>query len=132
MKWLMEEFFPANPGSRFVSAADLRKMATSEVGTEFSQGELEILARNLRADLDELVSRPPSFARAGDRFLSLAEAFEVLAASLAENDRAGDRGPSVRVTLIYGPVTIVGDGDRTASRSSPDCFAAPPPGLWQR
>ncbi len=110
MRWLMEEFFPANPGSRFVSAIDLKNMATSEVGTGFTQPEITILAKNLKTDFDELVSRPPGFARAGNRFLSLAEAFEVLADSLAVQDRTGSLPSAVRVTPIYGPMTIEGDG----------------------
>ena len=107
MKWLMEEFLPANPGSRFVSAADLKEMAASEVGTELTKLEVETMARNLKADFDELFNRMPSFARTGKRFLSLAEAFEVLADSLAAKDHTGSLRASVKVTPIYGPVTIV-------------------------
>jgi hypothetical protein len=109
MKWLMEEFFPANPGSRFVSVEDLKKMAVSEVGTQLTQSEIETMAKNLQTDFDELFNRMPSFARTGNRFLSLAEAFEVLADSLATKDRTGSLPPSVKVTPIYGPVTIVQD-----------------------
>jgi hypothetical protein len=110
VRWLMEDFFPANPGSRFVSAAELRKLAVSEVGSSFSQSEIEGAARYIKDYFEKRDDYPPNFVPVGNRFLSLADAFELLANSLATLDRTGSVPASIRLTPILGPATIVQTG----------------------
>ena len=83
----MEEYLPANPGSRFVSIGDVRKMAAASA-TPASIGADEV--KLLAADIDKRFTQKPlvapNYAQAGRRYYSLAEAFLILARSLAGMD----------------------------------------------
>ena len=110
LNWMAAEYLPANPGSQFVSNADLKKM--TEPSTGFS-----ISVEALRADLKDIVSKwegntyPPPFARIAGRYLSLADLFQVLTDALAEQDRTGKLPAAVQVVPVYGPVyTVTGHG----------------------
>jgi hypothetical protein len=107
LQWLAEEFFAANQGSRFVSNADLRKMAAPSKGYAVSMD-------GLRAGLKDLLevwgnnTFPPAFVRADGRYLSLADAFQVMTDALSELDRTGKLPASVRVAEVWGPEHTAG------------------------
>lgn len=110
LKWLAEEFFPANPGSRFVSNADLQKMAAPSAGYSVSVDKL-------RTAISEMLVKwgndtyPPLFLHADDHYLSLADTFQVMADALATLDRTGKLPESVRVVPVYAPLyTLTGHG----------------------
>jgi len=103
LAWLLNDYFPGNAGSRFMSNADLRKMAPASSG-------FSIPVDTLRAALkDELAgwganTFPPSYFKVGSHYLSLAETFQVLTDALADLSRTGKLPESVRVAQVYGPI----------------------------
>jgi hypothetical protein len=115
LKWLLEEFLPANPGSRFISVRELAQMpatADSEVGA----GQLKALASGLNEQFAKLPMQPPDFGRADTSFFTLAESFDLLAQALAGVDKTGSLPKSVPFTLMYGPLTLPNDmGPTTGS-----------------
>jgi hypothetical protein len=106
LKWLAGEYFPANPGSRFVSNSDLKHIAAPSSGYSIS-------VPALKAALSEMLTKwgsdtyPPSYLLADGYYLSLAETFQVMTDSLAELDRTGKLPQAVKVSRIYGPITTV-------------------------
>ena len=109
LEWLAGDYFPANPGSRFVSAADLRRMAATTLGSQVSRARLAELASALLEDWKVQGNHPPNFARAGGDYYSLADMFLLLSASLAEWRRTGALPDSVRLTHVYGPMQTTGE-----------------------
>ncbi len=99
MKWLLEEFLPANPGSRFVSATELKRMAVTPLNTEVSKKELAGAVDDLLASYERIGASPPNWVRSGDSFFSLADMFSLLVQSLAKQNPE-----TVRLTELYGPL----------------------------
>lgn len=102
LRWLLEEFLPANPGSRFVSNARLKEMAGPSTGYSVS-------VATLQTAVSEALERwgnntfPLQYLRVGDHYLSLADWFQVMADALAEKDRTGRLPESVQLVPVYGP-----------------------------
>ena len=110
LEWLAGEFFTANPGSRFVSSTDLRKVAALSAGYSVSM-------QGLRTALTDLLAAwgndtfPPSFLTVDGHYLSLADTFQVMTDALTELDRTGKLPQSVSVVPVYGPLyTPTGHG----------------------
>lgn len=105
LNWLVSSFFTANPGSRFVSIGDLKRMAGQSTGFSIPTDEL-------RAALKDAVAKwgistyPPSYFHVGSHYLSLAEAFQVMTDALAELSRTGKLPQSVSVSRVYGPIRM--------------------------
>ena len=113
LQWITAEFLPANPGSRFVSNAELKRM--TEPSTGFS-----VPVDGLRADLKSILDNwagntfPPPYFHVAGHYLSLADLFQVLTDALAEQDRTGKLPATVQVVPVYGPVyTHTGHGPNT-------------------
>ncbi len=102
MKWLLEEFLPANPGSRFVSATELKRMAVTPLNTEISRKEMAGAVDDLLASYERMGASPPNWARSGDSFFSLADMFSMLVQSLAKQNPE-----TVRLTELYGPLLFL-------------------------
>ena len=113
LKWLIEEYLPANPGSRFISVHELAQLPVpgdSEIGAE----QLKALAADLNQQFVKRPMEPPDFGRAGASFFTLAESFDLLAQALAGVDKTGSLPKSVALTPVYGPLTLPNDmGPRT-------------------
>ena len=113
LKWLLEEYLPANPGSRFISVRELAQLPVpgdSEIGAE----QLKALAADLNQQFVKRPMEPPDFGRAGASFFTLAESFDLLAQALAGVDKTGSLPKSVALTPVYGPLTLPNDmGPRT-------------------
>jgi len=103
MRWLVSDFFPANAGSRFISSADLRRMAKTMVGTAIPRETLAKAAASLLADWKLTANHPPDFGRADGEYFSLADMFQMLATALAEFNRTGSLPRSVDLVPVYGP-----------------------------
>jgi hypothetical protein len=110
LNWLLSSFLTANPGSRFVSNSDLKRMAGKSAG-------FSIRVEELRAALKEEIEKwgtdtyPPSYFQVGNNYLSLTEAFQVMTDALAELSRTGKLPPSVQVARVYGPLRMaIGHG----------------------
>jgi hypothetical protein len=115
LKWLLEEFLPANPGSRFISVRDLAELAAT-TDSEVTAEQLKALASNLNEAFDKQPMAPPNFGRAGDRFFTLAESFNLLTQALASAGKSGSLPKSVALTPMYGPLaTPNGMGPNTGS-----------------
>ena len=108
LKWLLEDFLPANPGSRFVSVRELPKLLLPS-STEVTDAQLKELATNLNQQFSVLTMRSPEFGRSGSRFFTLAESFNLFAQALASYDKSGSLPTSVQLTTIYGPLILPGD-----------------------
>jgi len=106
MQWLAEVYLPANAGSRFVDNTDLRKMAGPATGYEISTSDL-------RAALTGMLAKwgndtfPFSYLRVNNRYLSLAELFQVMTDELAEFHRSGKLPDSVKTVKVYGPIRLI-------------------------
>lgn len=108
LEYLFHEFLPANPGSRVISMQDLRKMATNPAGTEVPAADIAEAARGMIREFSQGVY-PPSWARSGDRFFSLAEMFQLLARSLAAEAETGKKPSAIQLNAAYGPLDLIGD-----------------------
>jgi len=103
LKFLADDYFPANRGGRFVSSADLDHMAGPSTG--FS---VPVVA--LRSELGDMLktwgsgTTPPKYLRVDGHYLSLADLFQVMTDALAELNRTAKLPQFVRVTAVYGPV----------------------------
>lgn len=105
LRWLAGEYFPANAGSRAVDSADLKTMAGASTGFNVSTASLQ-------AQMVELMNKwhhdtfTPSFLKVDDRYLSLAEWFQVMTDALAEFHRTGKLPQSVKVVKVRGPIYL--------------------------
>jgi hypothetical protein len=103
LKYLASQFMPANPGSRFVSSADLKSRVRQGWGYDLS-------IASLRESLNDVLKKwgdtpiPPAYLKVEDRFLSLADLFEVLSDALAQQSHTGHLPATVRIGRVFGPV----------------------------
>ena len=106
LKWLVEDFFPKDRGSRVISNKGLMQLVEPPTGFSLSTASLRIaLADYLRAAGNDTVL-PPSF-RADGHYLSLADMFQVLSDEFAEFNRTGKFPASVKVAQVYGPIALL-------------------------
>jgi hypothetical protein len=105
LAWLENTYFPANPGCRFISNAEIRERADPAYGVDVATDDLlkGIPAFLKEADLGNYL---PNFLKAGDRYLSLADAFLLMSNALAAQHRGGKLPASIRLTRVYGPVEM--------------------------
>ncbi|MCX6597118.1 MAG: hypothetical protein NTV70_12210 [Acidobacteria bacterium] len=106
LRYLVEEFFPANPGSRFISPAELVDMATpaSQISVDAFDEAIAEMDRQFTA----APNYPPNFAVARGQYLSLAEVFGLLTSSLAAR-QAGQKPTSLPVKHVYGPLMVTSE-----------------------
>ncbi len=104
--WLLGDFVAANSGSRAVASADLERMTPPSSG-------FTIQTEVLRQALAEVLKRwgaetfPPPYLRVGDKYLSLADLFQVMTDALAEFHRTGKLPVTVSVAPTYGPLRLL-------------------------
>jgi len=108
LKWLLEEFLPANPGSRFITVHELAAMSAPPV-SEVSSADLSALASNLDEQFVQLPMTAPDFGRAGNTFYSLAESFNLFAQALVSFGKTGSLPKSVAFANQYGPLLLPND-----------------------
>lgn len=105
LRWLSDEYFPANAGSRVVDSTDLMKMAGASTGFTVSTASLQ-------AQLIALMNVwhhdtfTPSYLKVDGHYLSLGEWFQVMADELAEFHRTGKLPRSVKAAKVRGPVYL--------------------------
>ncbi len=103
LKWMVTDYFPANPGSSFVSSSDLQRMTPPSTGYSLS-------VETLRAELKQTLADwgndtfPPSYIRIDGHYLSLADTFQVMTDALADFDRTGKLPETVKIAGTYGPI----------------------------
>lgn len=108
--WLAKSFFADNPGSRFISIADLRGAAKTSVGTPVPFETVRAAAGGFLKEWKAIGNYPPIAARAGNEYFSLADMFQLLATSLAQYQRDAKWPPSVTLQRVYGPLEMTDDG----------------------
>lgn len=99
---LDEEFFPANPGSCWVTGDTLGDAFEPEKAYVATAADQLALARAVKAGWN---GRPPDMLTVRDRVYSLADAFEILARALAGRAADGSLPATVTSHAIYGPVS---------------------------
>ncbi len=105
VSWLLEDFAP-NSGSRAVTSADLQHMTAPSTG-------FAVQTEPLRQTLADLLKRwgaetfPPPYLRVGDKYLSLADLFQVMTDALAGFHRTGKLPAEVFVAPTYGPLRLL-------------------------
>ena len=115
LKWLLDEFLPANPGSRFISVNELPRLLVPPAA-KVTDEQLKELATNLNQQFSVLTMRPPEFGRSGSRFFTLAESFNLFDQALAGFHKSGSFPTSVQLTPMYGPLTLPdGEGPRNGT-----------------
>jgi hypothetical protein len=108
LEWLAGEFLPANAGSRFVSSSGLKGMTPTLIGETIAAAELKNAAHEfLKSWATETYLL--SHIQIGDRHLSLADSFYVLANALAARHRTGKLPESVQVAPVFGPLETPAD-----------------------
>jgi hypothetical protein len=132
VRWLVTDFFPANPGSRFVSSSDLKRMSKMSVGTAIPRETLAKAVAGMLAEWKMTGNHPPSFGRADGEYFSLADMFQMLATALAEFDRQGSLPASVPLNPVYGPLDFAQDqgpsqGTVTVASIAKACTQLAPP-----
>jgi len=106
LRWLITEYLPKSAGGRFVSSSDLRRMTAPSTGFTLSIDELRAALKKTYEELGDANYLPPYFP-VGERYLSLAETFQVLADALAEMNRTGRLPATVHVAQVYGPLVML-------------------------
>ncbi len=109
LNWLLQEYLPANPGSRFLSIRDLVKLAGPEQAAEVTWDDIKTMAADFEAQFKEFPTRLVDFVRVGDRYFSDAEAFNLMTQALAAAEKSGSPASSVKTQLVYGPITVPND-----------------------
>jgi hypothetical protein len=102
LKWILEEFIPANPGSRFVSNGDLTAGVRAGYGKPVPIDRLQSASQDLlnRWGTNNL---PPEFAMDAEQYYSLADLFALLAGALGTAKRAGSMPAAVELQFMCGP-----------------------------
>jgi hypothetical protein len=106
MKYFAATFVPANAGSRFISSAALLDMAPSDVGKDVSVAELKAAVAKMVKDWGKNTYMPDYLALSPNRYLSLAETFQVLSDVLAQQKRTGKLPETARIRQVYGLLTM--------------------------
>jgi hypothetical protein len=103
IKYLVNEFIPANPGSRFVSSNDLKQLTTPGWGYDIPMTELRAAVSEQLKTWGES-TEPPQYLELKTHFLSEADMFQVMADALAAQSRTGKLPDKVSVARVYGPM----------------------------
>jgi hypothetical protein len=115
LRWLVRDFFPAHPGSGFLSIARLRQMAGPGHGFTVGGPAVRAAVAEFVRVWREQGAPPPSYLTVEGRDLSLADLFGVLAEALDARARIGFIPELLTVRPALGPFEI-GDGGVHAGR----------------
>jgi len=107
LNWLTRDFFPANPGSRFLSVSAMVSGALGRSMKDADDKLLGRLAEVLLLRFKEIGNHPPGYVQAGGHYFSLAESFQLLCEGLAYVDRTGSRPPTVGLYRCHGPIELL-------------------------
>jgi hypothetical protein len=109
LNWLLEEYLPANPGSRFLSIRDLVKMAGPERPSEVSWDQIKTMAADFETRFKPYPTRLVDFLSAGNQYFSDAEAFALMAQALAAAEKSGSPASAIKPLAINGPISVPND-----------------------
>lgn len=106
LRWLTEEFLPANSSVHFVSASELRRMAMPATNFNVSVSALHSAIQPMLVAWGDQPA-PPKYLLVEDHYLSRAEMFEAMAKALAELDRSNKLPKSVRIVPVLAPIDVL-------------------------
>lgn len=109
LNWLLDQYLPANPGSRFLSIRDLVQMAGPELPSEVSWDQIKALAADFETRFKQFPTRLVDFLRAGDRYFSNAQAFALMAQALAAAEKSGSPAQSIKPLPVWAPISVPND-----------------------
>jgi hypothetical protein len=121
LRWIIGEFIPGAPGSRFIGPRSLMRAAKNSTGAAVPGEYLKEAAADLLAQWQIIGNHPPSFARGGGEFFSLADMFQMLVMAVAEQSRTNRAPGSVQLLPPFGPFEMTdeqGPAATTVSRAS--------------
>jgi hypothetical protein len=105
LKWVVEDFVPANSGSHIVGSKELMQMTEPSTGYSVSVARLRTaLGAYTAAWAGDTVPAP--FIRVDDHYLSLGDMFQVMTDALAGMNRTGTLPQTVRVVRAWGPMNM--------------------------
>jgi hypothetical protein len=126
LRWLAEEFLPANSTVHFISATKLRRMAMPATNFNVSMSSLRSAINPMLAAWGDQPA-PPKYLLVEDHYLSRAEMFQAMAGALARLDRSHKLPDSVHIGPIIGPLEVVKSqvtsGEVSASSVAHACAA---------
>ncbi len=117
LKWLTEEFLPADSGVHFLSTDQLKKMVKPD--TDFN-----VRVDALRAATQQMLTAwgnkeaPPKYLPVENHYLSRADMFQAMADALARRDSSHKFPKSVRVVPVVAPIEILLDKQATGEVSA--------------
>ena len=125
LKWLSDNYFPKNAGSRFVSTGDLATMAGSSMGFAVSTDSL----RAAVSDALQKVGNDThlfSYLEVDGHYLSMADLYQAMTDELAEFHETGKLPASVKIVKVYGPFRLVtghgpNEGEVTSGEIEAQC-----------
>jgi len=100
--YLKDTFLPANPGSRFVTPDALPAMVEGLYGLTLSAPNVATLAQQVQAGF--ATGRPPDTLEVDGMWVSLADAYELLALALRGYGTTGAFPETVSTTNVQGPI----------------------------
>jgi hypothetical protein len=106
LKWLLTDFFPNHPGSRFVSVRDLQQMAGPVLPPTVSAAEIREIAGNIDSNFKAMPQKPSDFIKAGGKYFTDAEAFQILAEALVQAVKTGSLPAAVKPVPMNGLIAI--------------------------
>jgi len=104
-QFLEKEFFPANPGSCWVTGDTLADHFEPEKAYRPTAADQLALANSITSGWKQ---RPPDLLTIHDRVFSLADTFECLARALAQRQGTNPPSGDTELHALYGPVTESG------------------------
>lgn len=114
LDYLVAEFLPANPGSRFVGPEQVVEMATPTTYTIVSAAELNAMAEDLIANWGDT---PPDFVTDGSNYYSLRDLMGLLGMAMIRYRFTGTVPAQQTLPKLYGPLEVIeSSGGATLSR----------------
>jgi len=106
LRYLVEDFFPKNPGSHFVSNADLLEMSQDRLPRKVSRAEVIPIARLL---LNEVVSegdvkRLPPYVFHKEHYYCLTELLQLFSEAVGAGEEFGKPPREIELTHVFGPI----------------------------
>ena len=120
MDYLVNDFIPANPGSRFVTPSSLQSMTSPARGITMQAADFKSAAKPFLAEWSTTLN-PPAFMAFGDRYLSLSDMFAASVEYLAMRKMRKSEPELLSNGLVFGPLESTldhGPNVGSVSRSS--------------
>ena len=106
LRWITDELFRSNRGSRFLGVGEMRTLAAQSVFDSVSIDQLRRAAASYLRAAGELRTYVPGYAEVDGHYLSMADLFQLLNAALAEYATHGRLPDKLPMRHVFGPISI--------------------------